>query len=152
MREFKIFYDGSGYPNTRPFPGVIETLQTLHQKGCRLFVATNKRKVAAEMIVSRFDRDGVIEDIKTADSNNPPLRKDEIVEKIIIEKKLDPKYTALVGDTTADQDAALCNGISFIFAAYGYGTLDHHFSNQSNVLIIDSFSQLTCSNVIGYEG
>jgi phosphoglycolate phosphatase len=147
MQEFKIHYDGSGYPHTWPYPGVVETLQSLRQQGCRLFVATNKRKVAAEAILSRFDKVGIIEDMKTSDGSYPPLNKNEIVQRIIFEKNLDPKRTALVGDASGDWEAARHNGIFFIFASYGYGKLDYRFSNQSKILIIDSFSQLTCLNV-----
>jgi phosphoglycolate phosphatase len=142
MQEFRNNYDGSGYPHTQPYPGVVETLGLLRQHGCRLFVATNKRKVAAESIVSRFDRNGVIEDIKTSDCANPPLSKNEIVQRILVEKKLDPKRTALVGDTRGDWEAAVHSGLFFIYAAYGYGNLDLISINKSKAAYIDSFSQL----------
>lgn len=144
MQEFRNNYDGSGYPHTQPYPGVVETLRLLRQQGCRLFVATNKRKVAAESIVSRFGSEGIIDDIKTSDCSNPPLSKTEIVQRILGEKRLDPKHTALVGDTKGDWEAAVNNGIFFIFAAYGYGKLDLQTRDQSRMLIIDLFPQLTC--------
>jgi phosphoglycolate phosphatase len=143
MKEFQAQYDGSGYLNTRLYPGVKETLGYLHGRGSRLFVATNKRKIAAEGILSRLKVDEFIEVIMTSDSVFPPLSKDEMVERILLEKELDPAKTAMVGDAKGDAVAAMNNHIFFIFADYGYGTLDHHSINRSETAIIDSFSHLT---------
>jgi phosphoglycolate phosphatase len=142
MQEFRNTYDGSGYPHTQVYPGVMETLRLLHQEGCRLFVATNKRKFAADLIVSRFDRDSFIDDIKTSDCSNPPLSKKEIVERILVEKRLDPEHTVLIGDTKGDWDAAVQNGLFFIYVVYGYGNLDLISINKSKAAYITSFSQL----------
>jgi hypothetical protein len=46
------------------------------------------------------------------------------VKRLIDEQRLDRDRTALVDDTKDYLDAAKQNGISFIFASYGYGKLD----------------------------
>jgi phosphoglycolate phosphatase len=142
MKEFKAHYDSSGYPGTFPYPGVQETLKYLNQKGCRLFVATNKRKVAAEAILSCLDLNDIIEDVYTSDRANPAMNKEKVVQMLIMEKRLDAKRSALVGDTHSDWEAALYNGLFFIYAAFGYGNLNNFPIKESEFTHIDSFPQL----------
>lgn len=142
IQQFRGLYDSSGYPNTRPYPGVVATLKLLHQRGFRLFVATNKRKIAADVIVSRFNAQNMIEQVITSDISDPPLSKDELVHKIITEKKLNPKYTVLVGDTQGDWESSIVNGLFFIYAEYGYGRLEIEDNQRLNFISISSFSQL----------
>jgi len=142
MTEFRNHYDSSGYTHTYPYLGVNETLQYLKEKGCHLFVATNKRKVAARAILSGLDLNDIIEDVYTSDSVHPLLSKEKIVERLITEKRLEAKRTTLVGDTLSDYEAASKNDLFFIYAAYGYGKLDLNSINESKATHIGSFPQL----------
>jgi phosphoglycolate phosphatase len=142
MQEFRDHYDGSGYLNTIPYPRVNETMQYLNEKGCRLFVATNKRNIAAKAIINRVNLNDSIEDIYTSDCADTVLTKEKLVQRLIVDKELDVKSTVLVGDTQSDWDAAIFNCLFFIYAAYGYGKLDHILINKSKTATIDSFSQL----------
>jgi phosphoglycolate phosphatase len=142
MTEFRNHYDSSGYTHTYPYPGVNETLQYLKEKGCHLFVATNKRKVAARAILRSLDLNNIIEDVYTSDCATHLLSKEKIVERLIAEKRLETKRTSLVGDTNSDLDAALYNNLFFIYAAYGYGKLDLNSMNESKTTHIGSFPQL----------
>ena len=40
---FKTYYDQSGFPETKPYPWIPAWLADLKAKGCRIYVATNKR-------------------------------------------------------------------------------------------------------------
>lgn len=142
IERFRAIYDSSGYPNTRPYPGVERTIMALAQEGCRMFVATNKRMIAAKAIVERLDIDGAIEMIATSDMASPPLEKADQVRLIITNERLEPARTALIGDTRGDWNAAEKNGISFILAAYGYGNIPSKETEHADVQVISSFSEL----------
>jgi len=142
MDRFREYYDGSGYRSTRLYPGVEETLEHLHDSKCHLFVTTNKRKVAAEAILSRLGIESFFDAILTSDISHPPLGKDDLVKRILIDGRLDPSTTVMVGDAQGDADAAFQNCISFIFVAYGYGKLDKKGRVQTNIPTIESFPDL----------
>lgn len=142
MDGFRSHYDRSGYPNTVPYPGVTGTLESMHRMGCRLFVATNKRSVAANVLVRRFDPRSNIESIWTSDHATVPFTKVEMVRMLIDEHGLDQERTVMVGDTMGDLDAALKNGVDFIFASYGYGKLDRTDDLSDHVRIIMRFDEI----------
>ena len=142
MDKFREHYDSSGYQNTRLYPGVKETLHYLHSRNCQLFVTTNKRKIAAEAILSRLNIDAFFNAILSSDITHPPLGKDDLVRRILIDGSLDPSATVMVGDAQGDADAAFHNCISFIFAAYGYGKLDEKGSMQPATASVESFRDL----------
>ncbi|OPY32658.1 MAG: Phosphoglycolate phosphatase [Methanomassiliicoccales archaeon PtaU1.Bin124] len=142
MVHFRRRYDGSGYPTTVPFPGVEGTIRSLKGRGCRMYVATNKRKVAADIIVSRLDVDGAIETVMTSDLSNPPMDKAEQVRRIMSLHGLEASRTALVGDTKGDWEAAEQTGVTFVLAAYGYGNIPAADARGKGVMVIDSFGDL----------
>lgn len=142
MEEFRVNYDGSEYRYTKLYPEVEETLCYFHKEGCQLFVATNKRKTAAEKILTRLKVSPYLTAVIASDIAYPPLSKEEQVGRILVDAKLDLEKTAMVGDAQGDADAAIYHHIAFIFAEYGYGKLKNSLSSRFDILIIDSFSDL----------
>jgi phosphoglycolate phosphatase len=142
MDGFRKHYDKTGYSNTVPYPGVPGTLESMHRNGCRLFVATNKRTVAAKALVKRLDTESRIEKVWASDCATPPLAKSDLVKRLIEEHQLDRNLTVFVGDSKDDLDAARQNEISFIFASYGYGKLDQKDYLDLRVQTISTFPEL----------
>ena len=142
MDGFRRHYDETGYSNTVPYPGVPGTLESMHRNGCRLFVATNKRTVAAKVLVKRLDPKSRIEKVWASDCATSPLAKSDLVKRLIDENQLDRNQTVFVGDSKDDLDAARQNEISFIFASYGYGKLDQKDYFDLRVQTISTFPEL----------
>ena len=142
MEEFRNFYDNSGYPASCLYPDVKTILAGFHKNGYGIFVATNKRTIAAKSILSNLELSESIDDIYASDCVNPPLMKSDLVKRIIESKKLDPGKTIMIGDTMGDLQAAVQNEVDFIFAAYGYGQLDCDELPGSKIKIAESFSQI----------
>jgi phosphoglycolate phosphatase len=142
IRRFREHYDGSGYPNTFPYPGVGRTIEALRARGCHMFVATNKRKRATEAIIARIGLEDAFELVISSDIRDPPLNKTEIVHRIMTEKGLEASHTVLVGDTQGDWKAATENGIHFILAEYGYGNICPDKIEGGTIGRISSFLEL----------
>lgn len=142
MRRYRERYDGSGYPNTHLYPGVEGTLKVLRERGCQLFVATNKRKRATEAIISRAGLEGVFGLVVPSDVSDPPLNKAGLVRRIMMDRGLEPSRTVLVGDTKGDWEAANENGIRFILAGFGYGNIHPDEVRDKRIVVISSFEEL----------
>lgn len=119
---FAGHYDGSGFPTTRPYPGVEEVLTTLAERGIPLFVATNKRRHPAELLLAKFDWARFFRQVYTSDmqSGGPLLSKAGMLELALREHGFEPGATWMVGDTAGDIEAAHRTGMRSCAVSWGY--------------------------------
>jgi phosphoglycolate phosphatase len=138
-RHFRASYDNEGWRRTLCFADVHEVLQTMKQKGHRLFVVSNKprhisvRILEAEGIASFFEK------IYTRDSKQPLYpSKEDMLHTLLAEHQLAPQDCAMVGDTMEDVSASTMNKIGCIFMEHGYGKLSHE---HPVMLRLEKFSE-----------
>lgn len=119
---FKTGYDDQGYRATRPYPGLVETLDALIRMDWRLFIATNKRFEPTRRIFDHLGLNHHFAGVYTLDRQSPPAAdKTGLVGRLLTEQKLDRRHCWFVGDSGEDAAAAAAHGLPFIAAAYGYG-------------------------------
>ena len=139
MARFKPLYDGSGFPNTVPYPGVPELLAAIRAAGGRCYVVTNKRHAATQLIAKKFGWDRLMDGVWSYDTFETKYKKPELLAKLLADLKVDASGAVMVGDTKGDVDAGKANGIATIGVTYGYGTreevveADHVFSSPGDV-------------------
>jgi phosphoglycolate phosphatase len=116
---------------TAPYPGMAETLQTLHGEGHKLGVCTNKPAIAAREILAQLDLAKYFEAVTGGDST--PYKKPD-------PRHLEATLTALgdgpavmIGDHYNDMAAAAGCAVPGIFAAWGYGHAESPYIAQSVV-------------------
>lgn len=115
------------------YPGVRETLAAMAgEDQCRLYMVSNCQKGYIEMFLEKYHLESYITD-KECYGNNGNNKADNI--KLLM-KRGDITQAVYVGDTAGDYESATAAGIPFIFASYGYGTVDQ------STLSIEHFSQL----------
>ena len=118
------------------YPGVKETLQTLHERGVRLYTASNGEiryveKVAqTQGILPFFDKLYAAGLYKTE-------KKEELVRILLREQGL--KHAVMVGDRKSDITAGRANDLPTIGCDFGFARR-HELDGAS--LTIDSFDQL----------
>jgi hypothetical protein len=66
--RFKPNYDESGFPNTVPYPGVIEKLNHLKEQGSKIYIVTNKRHAATQKIVKALGWEDLFDGVWSFDS------------------------------------------------------------------------------------
>ena len=124
--------------NTRniTYDGVVETIKELHDSGVPLFIVSNCQKGYIEVVIAKNRIADFITDFECY-GNNGNGKAENI--KLLCERNglHCPVY---VGDTQGDADACKDAGVSFVWAAYGFGTAAQYFAR------IDSFKEL--KNVI----
>lgn len=129
--EVEYLYDHPG----KFFPGVSETLKTLHSAGWHLYIVSNCQKGYIEDLLRALGREGLIEDHlcfeDTLSDKGANIR-------LCVERN-DLDYAVYVGDTATDLTAASDAGTDFIYAGYGFGSLD---ARAEGVPEIRSFEEL----------
>lgn len=105
---------------SRPFPGVVETLTTLHKGGSRLAVCTNKPQAATDALIGHFGLShlfGAVLGGDTVVAKKPdPGHLDEALARLGRKRE----HAVMVGDSATDVAAARAAGVPVVVVAYGY--------------------------------
>lgn len=121
---FRRTYDECGWPGTRLYEGAEKALSEIKASGSRLFLVTNKPAKPTRGILLKVGLD-VFEEVICPDSvQGARLSKEEMVKRVLAGHALDPRRSAMVGDSEPDMLAARDNGIAAIAVLYGYGNAE----------------------------
>lgn len=122
---FRSHHDTEGWQKANCFPGAVQVLRALRQRGRRLFVISNKPRAISLKILDRENILELFEGIVTRDSRRPPFAtKEEMILALLTNWSLAPDQCVVVGDTMEDGKAAAATGIMFIHMAHGYGKVE----------------------------
>ncbi len=100
------------------FPGVRETLRSLHGKA-GLYIVSNCQDGYIEIVMQKNGITDIIQDYECFGRTG--LQKDENIRLVVERNKLD--NVLYVGDTAGDFDASRKAGVPFVFASYGFGSV-----------------------------
>ena len=121
--RYKPNYDESGFPNTKPYPGIPEKLEALKDKGAKIYIVTNKRHAATQKIVKAMGWGDFFDGVWSFDSfPGIKYKKPDLLARLLKELNIDPADAVMVGDTKGDIDAGKANGLRTIGVAWGYGS------------------------------
>ena len=132
VKNFRSIYDSSAFPLTELYPGIKSVLAELREKGIRLYIATNKRKIPLTNLLKKLEIFDLMDGICTVDYNGGKLSKTEMVKTIISEHKLDKECSIIIGDAMGDINAGIAAGISTAAALWGYSNPDEKKELCSN--------------------
>ncbi len=118
---FLADYGAHAAVHSRPFPGVLATLQALGAEGWRLAVCTNKPEAPARSLLEALGLLDLFDAIGGGDSF--PVRKPNPAHLLatIAAAGGDPASSVMVGDHRNDVMAASGAGLPCVFALWGYG-------------------------------
>ncbi len=118
-------YRSCGYPLSRPYPGVEAMMDRLAVAGKRLFLATNKTEIPLGKLLAKFGWEKRFEAVMNRSMLPPGETAKACLLRMAIEKyALDPRRTAMVGDTIIDIVAGKAAGVVTVGATYGYGSVE----------------------------
>lgn len=125
---------------TIPYPGVIETLESLAASGRRIGICTNKAQGLAEQVIAEMGLAPLIE--ITVGGDTPAGRKPDPAPLLAAIRLLgaSPADTLMVGDSLNDVEAARAAGVKVALVTYGY----HHQEPRSlgADLLLDRIDEL----------
>jgi phosphoglycolate phosphatase len=122
LNVFIEHYTAHATDATTPYPGMVETLQTLHQAGHQLGVCTNKPAIAAREILVQLDLAKFFANVTGGDTT--PYKKPDPRHLAATLAALGDGPAVMIGDHYNDIAAAAGCAIPAIFAAWGYGHAD----------------------------
>lgn len=117
---FRTYYKEKALYKARPYPGMIEVLKEMKERGVKMGVATYKREDYAISILEHFGIAPFCISMHGADNFNK-LTKADIVNLCINEMTSHRKDVILVGDTEHDAMGAKNAGVDFLGVTYGFG-------------------------------
>ena len=122
---FREYYMHHSLDTTRPYPGIIETLEALNAQGCRLAVVSNKMMAATQELCQHFFADTI--EVAIGENEAAGIRKkpapDTVFEALrqLGEEKDSAVY---VGDSDVDLETANNSGLPCISVLWGFRDRD----------------------------
>ena len=124
LADFKSYYTAHIDVHTRPYPGMVEAVRQLHEKGIKLAVASNKFQSGTETLIAEFFP-GIPFVAVLGNRPGYPLKPDpEIVGEVLRQASASPAQTVMVGDSLTDMKTASNGGIRGIAVSWGYRALE----------------------------
>jgi phosphoglycolate phosphatase len=145
-QEFIALYERRIADQTRPFPGVVSTLERFQAAGLPMGVCTNKTTRLSNRLLDALDLSKFFTAVVGGDG---PVRKPDPGHLRIVMDRLgtNAATTLMVGDSMNDVAAAKAAGMQVVAVSFGY-TLVAPAALGADVLI-DRFDEL--ARVIGLE-
>lgn len=125
---------------SRPYPAVVETLETLANAGIKLGVCTNKPQLPTDRVLARLGLDRFFGVVIGGDAL--PTKKPDPAHLLAVLERLNvnPGRAALIGDSATDLKTAQSAGTPCTLVSFGYTAIPARDLGADRV--IDHFSDL----------
>lgn len=133
---FREYYMHHSLDTTRPYPGIIETLEALKAKGCRLAVVSNKMMAATKELCQHFFAETI--EVAIGENEAAGIRKkpapDTVFEAL---RQLDEEKDSAVyvGDSDVDLETANNSGLPCISVLWGFRDRDFLIQHGAKTFI-----------------
>ena len=140
FEEFLADYVEHIADHSRPFDGVVETLEALAARGAILCVATNKRSDLSDLLLETLDLTRHFAAIVGPDRVS--ARKPSGAHLIEAVERVggDPARAIMVGDAAPDTGAARDAGMPCIVCTFGYSPIPP--AELGGTVLVDRFSEI----------
>lgn len=119
--KFKEHYDTAAYKQAAVYPDVQALLEALNQTDVNLYIATNKRDLPTQKIMTYLNWAPYFKGVFALDTYKPPMAsKPLMVAQILADYKIEPDQAIYIGDRYEDGLAADDNQLAFIMVTWGY--------------------------------
>ena len=117
IAKYRERYAEFGYAENQIYPGIVEALHSLFQRGVRMGVCTSKRADFAEKILSMF---GVLELFSFVNGGDVGIKKRTQLGGLLESGEIG-QSSIMVGDREVDISAAKVNGLEAVGVLWGFG-------------------------------
>jgi phosphoglycolate phosphatase len=124
------------------YPGMLDALESLVDRGLKLYVVTSKPAVYAERIVQHFELSGYFLRVYGPALDDFHGSKGTLIRKALLAEDLDPNSVIFIGDRAEDVTGAKENGMRSVGVTWGYGSRE---DLKASDLVVNSPSELVLS-------
>ena len=143
LREFRKAYQLTNGQHSSVYPNVITTLKHLQEKNIPLCCVTNKSREFSLSLLSMHSLSGFFPLVIAGDDVGQKKPHPEALIKAASHFDVEPSACLMVGDSTADMQAAQTANFRFTAVSYGYNHgVSMHDVEQNLYAVIDDFSEL----------
>lgn len=141
--DFIAHYSEHIADRSRPFPGLIDTLDTLAAQGHRLAVCTNKLEGLSRLLLDALKLTHRFAAICGQDTFGIQKPDPEVLRRTIAAAGGSPQHAIMIGDSLTDIRTARAAGIPVIAVDFGYS--EKPVSEFAPDRVISHFAQLPAS-------
>lgn len=138
--DFIAYYTAHVADRSRPFPGLIEALDALAERGCRFAVCTNKLEGLSRLLLEKLELTARFEAICGQDTFRIQKPDPEILRRTITAAGGSLRRAIMIGDSATDIHTARNAGIPVIAVDFGYS--DSPVADFKPDQVISHFSEL----------
>lgn len=122
---FKAYYARHSKDRTAPYPGILEMLETLRTRGCKLAVVSNKFDAAVKLLAEDYFPGLMDLAAGENEAGGVPKKPDPaMVLQTITALDSDPARSVYVGDSDVDLETAENAGLPCISVTWGFRSQD----------------------------
>ena len=140
FNDFIAYYAEHIADRTQPFPGVIEAMDALAARGCRLAVCTNKLERLSLLLLRQLGLAERFATICGQDTFGVQKPDPEILRRTIATAGGETRHAVMIGDSVTDIRTARAAGVPIIAVDFGYS--ERPISEFAPDRVIGHFSQL----------
>jgi phosphoglycolate phosphatase len=120
LARYIAIYEANATNETRAYPGVVETLRLLRQRGYRTAICTNKLQQATMTVLHGLGLADLFDGV--AGGDRYPVRKPDAghLTRLVAELGGSVERTAMIGDSENDAAAAHAAVMPLLLMRYGY--------------------------------
>jgi phosphoglycolate phosphatase len=148
MRLYRQRFSDTGLYENQVYAGIAEMLQSAHQTGYFLFVATSKPTVYANRIVKHFGLDRHFTGVYGSELGGQFENKTDLLAFLLEKERVPAEIAVMVGDRAADIIAAKNNGIRSVGVLWGYGAENELTSAGADRLCLRPDNLMLCLSQI----
>ncbi len=141
LHYYRERYVPTGIYETKIYPGVMEILESVKQKGLRIGMATSKPKGMAIEVAKYLEIKDYFDIICGADLHGPIQSKASVLNKLFENSTFKKEESVLIGDTKFDVEGANQVGIDSIGVSWGTGTKEE-MKDHGAVEVFDDYKSL----------
>jgi phosphoglycolate phosphatase len=138
--DFIAYYSEHIADLSQPFPGLVDALDQLSDRGHRFAVCTNKLERLSLLLLDRLNLSARFDAICGQDTFGIQKPDPEVLHRTIAAAGGSPQHAIMIGDSATDIRTARAAGIPVIAVDFGYS--DRPVAEYGPDRIISHFSQL----------
>ncbi|MDD2493525.1 MAG: HAD family hydrolase [Bacilli bacterium] len=134
-KEYVKAYQNCQKNKTKPYPGIIDMLAILKNKGLKIAVISNKPQIDTEKVITHYFSRDFFDLVMGAQQGIPLKPNPEVVFKAMTFLQVSPKETIYVGDSDIDMKTAVNAKLESIGCTWGFRTFEELSQHQASYIV-----------------